>query len=350
MVRASLEQQSLVTAARALGDGKVIYLGDQELLAIVSLILSDLGRRDVAASLGDASDDRRPYFERTLTEFESSPFSNQSFWEIFLTCAREIEDFATYFRCVCEIHKRRRKYEFILSYQSFPTSDQIAPRALLEFGLSDPTALATWLTWRKWLFDLDNRAGQEIGYLFEPILAAALGGVPFPAKKSPVKRVEDPTKGRQVDCVVDRDAYEFKIRVTIAASGQGRWGEELAFPRDCAASGFRPILVVLDPTPNHRLTDLTLAFRASNGLVYIGDDAWAHLEGRAGPVMAVFLENYIRQPVADIGERMQAPLDMKLSARPDGDVSLTFGMPDGNYERVIRREAVDPPETDPQED
>lgn len=58
--------------------------------------------------------------------------------------------------------------------------------------------------------------------LFEPILAAALGGVPFPAKKSPVKRAEDPTKGRQVDCVVDRDAYEFKIRVTIAASGQGR--------------------------------------------------------------------------------------------------------------------------------
>lgn len=350
MARASLEQQSLVTASRALGDGKVIYLADEELLAVISLILSDLGRRDLKEALGDTSGDHRPYFERPLAEFDASPFGGQAFWDVFLTCAAEVEDFATYFRCVCEIHKRRRKYDLILSYQPFPTSDQIAPRALLEFGLSDPTALATWLTWRKWLFDLDNRAGQETGYLFEPILAAALGGVPFPAKKSPVKRAEDPTKGRQVDCVVDRDAYEFKIRVTIAASGQGRWGEELAFPLDCAASGFRPILVVLDPTANHRLSDLARAFKASGGLVYIGDEAWAHLEGRAGATMAVFLENYVRRPVADIGERMQAPLDMTLSARADGDVYLTFGMPAGDYERVIPRDAADPPETDPHED
>ena len=149
-----------------------------------------------------------------------------------------------------------------------------------------------------------------------------------------------------MDCVVDRDAYEFKIRVTIAASGQGRWGEEIAFPEDCAASGFRPILVVLDPTPNQRLTDLANAFRAANGLVYIGDDAWAHLEGRAGPTMAVFLENYVRKPVADIGDRMHAPLNMTLAARPDGDVSLIFSMPGGDYERRIKREAADPPETD----
>lgn len=350
MVRRSLEQHSLVTAARALGDGKVIYLGDEELLAIVSLILSDLGRRDLAATLGDTSDDARPYFDRPLAAFETSPFGRPPFWDVFLACAAEVEDFATYFRCVCEIHKRRRKYDLILSHQPFPTSDQIAPRALLEFGLSDPTALATWLTWRKWLFDLDNRAGQETGYLFEPILAAALGGVPFPAKKSPVKRAADPTKGRQVDCVVDWDAYEFKIRVTIAASGQGRWGEELAFPLDCAASGFRPILVVLDPTPNPRLTELAATFTAAKGLVYIGDEAWAHLEGRAGATMAVFLENYVRRPVADIGQRMQAPLDMKLSARPDGDVSLTFGMQEGPYERIIWRGAADPPEADPAED
>lgn len=350
MVRASLEQQSLVTSARALGDGKVIYLSDDELLAIVSLILADLKRNDLATTLGDTSQDRRSYFDRPLSAFEASPFGARAFWDVFLAYAAEVEDFATYFRCVCEIHKRRRKYDLILSFQPFPTSDQIAPRALLEFGLSDPAALATWLTWRKWLFDLDNRAGQETGYLFEPILAAALGGVPFPAKKSPVKRAGDASKGRQVDCVVERDAYEFKIRVTIAASGQGRWGEELAFPVDCATSGFRPILVVLDPTPNPRLSDLAKAFRAVDGLVYIGDEAWAHLEERSGPIMAVFLENYVRRPVADIGERMQAPFDMTLAARPDGNVSLTFQMPGGAYERHIQREAVDPPEIDPQED
>ena len=40
---------------------------------------------------------------------------------------------------------------------------------------------------------------------------------------------------------------------------------------------------------------------------------------------------------------------MTLSARADGDVYLTFGMPEGDYERVIPREATDPPETDPHE-
>ncbi len=147
--------------------------------------------------------------------------------------------------------------------------------------------------------------------------------------------------------MVGQDAYEFKIRVTIAASGQGRWGEELAFPIDCASSGYTPILVVLDPTPNHRLTELSEQFVRSGGTVYIGDDAWAHLEGRAGPTMAVFLEAYVRRPIAAIGGLMQAPADMQLRALPDGDVYLTFGLESGVYERRIRREARDPPETDP---
>lgn len=348
MRKPNLEQQSLVTAARTLGDGKRVYLPDHELSAIVGVILSDLDHVGLAARLGNHLKDRRSYFDRPMSEFDSSPFDGL-FWEVFLAVDDEVEDFATYFRCVCEIHKRRRKYDLILSCQPFPTSDQIAPRALLEFGLYEPAALATWLTWRKWLFDLDNRAGQETGYLFEPILASALGGVSFQAKKSPVRRAQDSTKARQVDCIVDQDAYEFKIRVTIAASGQGRWGEELAFPQDCAASGFRPVLVVLDPTPNHRLQDLSRAFKAAGGLVYIGDAAWEHLEGRAGPTMAVFLENYVKRPVADIAERMQAPVNMTLAALADGNVSVTFDMPTGKYQRLIERAASDPPETDPHE-
>lgn len=293
MRRPSLEQQSLVTVARALGDGKRVYLPDQELLAVIGVILSDLNQPELATGLGARLNDRRSYFDRPLSHFDESPF-DRPFWDVFLAVADEVQDFATYFRCVCEIHKRRRKYDLILSHQPFPTSDQIAPRALLEFGLYDSVALATWLTWRKWLFDLDNRAGQETGYLFEPILASALGGVSFQARKSPVRRAEDSAKARQVDCIVGQDAYEFKIRVTIAASGQGRWGEELAFPADCAASGFRPVLIVLDPTPNPRLQDLSRAFKTVGGLVYIGDDAWGHLEERAGATMAVFLENYVK--------------------------------------------------------
>ncbi len=336
MVKASLEQQSLVTASRTLGTGPV-YLADEELLALVRVILDDLGQSDLAKKLGDASEPKERYFERALTSFAASPFGARPFWDVFLACVDAVEDFATYFRCLCEIHKRRRKYDLILAKQPFPTSDQIAPRVLLEYGLTNSSALASWLTWRKWLFDLDNRAGQETGYLFEPILSVALGGVSFPAKKSPIKRSERPADGRQVDCVVGQDAYEFKIRVTIAASGQGRWREELAFPSDCRSSGFNPILVVLDPTSNTRLTELSNAFRAAGGSVYVGDDAWAHLESRAGSTMAVFLETYVRIPVADISKLMGVPVDLTLRALPDGDVSLRFGLPAGEYERRIAR-------------
>ncbi|WP_306226414.1 hypothetical protein [Bosea beijingensis] len=351
MAKPPLELQTLVTAARTLGSGRTaLYLPDAELLSLIGLILADLGKNALAQQLGDGGAVGGSYFQRPLASFEVSPFGARDFWEVLLRCQQEVEDFATYFRCLCEIHKRRRKYDVILSKQAFPTSDQIAPRALLEFGLSDSSALATWLTWRKWLFDLDNRAGQETGYLFEPILSAALGGVPFSPRRSPIKRAERPTDGRQVDCIVGCDAYEFKIRVTIAASGQGRWSEELAFPVDCRASGFNPILVVLDPTPNPRLTDLSAAFVAAGGSVYIGQDAWAHLEQRAGPTMAVFLETYVRRPVANISDLMQAPANMTLRSVPGGDVCLTFDLPAGAYERRIVRAASVLIQEDPDED
>jgi hypothetical protein len=61
------------------------------------------------------------------------------------------------------------------------------------------------------MFDIDNRAGQETGYVFEPIIAYAIGGIPYSAKRSPIKRGGIGPLGRQVDCVVDNRAYEIKI-------------------------------------------------------------------------------------------------------------------------------------------
>ncbi len=69
---------------------------------------------------------------------------------------------------------------------------------------------------------IDNRAAQETGYLFEPIIANAIGGVSLSAAKSPIRRYRDPDRYRQVDCIRDKLAYEIKMRVTIAASGKGR--------------------------------------------------------------------------------------------------------------------------------
>jgi len=211
------------------------------------------------------------------------------------------EDIDTYFRCLAELHKRRLRYENILSSQAFPRMEQVGPRAMLEYGHTEPAALAVLLTWRKWIYDIDNRSAQETGYLFEPALAGALGGVSVSARDSRVRRLGDKAGGRQVDCLLEtaegRWAYEFKIRVTIASSGQGRWQEEMSFPAEVAASGYTPVLLVFDATQNQKLTALSAAYRYAGGKAYAGEDAWEHLERRSGPVMALFVDKYLRGPL-----------------------------------------------------
>lgn len=259
------------------------------------------------------------------------------------------EDFLTYLKCLTELHKRRRKFGLILQRQPLPTMVQVSPRALMEYGPDfPPEALASWLTWRKFLYDLDNRSAQETGYLFEPILAAAIGGEPKSARKRVVHREDDPSKGRQVDCwkiLPDGTAlaYELKLRVTIAASGQGRFAEELSFAKDCRSSGAKPILVVLDPTENDKLAGLQAAYREVGGEACIGDAAWCHLEQEAGDTMASFVERYVRVPVASVssfenaidGDPERRALVLKdLSAKIVGD-ELTISL--GGYCRVVQR-------------
>ena len=229
-------------------------------------------------------------------------------WEILTTdellteldqLIRKEPDVRLYFSNLCEIHKRRIKYQRILSTQPKATMDQIGPRSLLEYGIVPTNLLGTWLMWRKWVFDIDNRSGQETGYLFEPVLASCMGGATVGSRNSPVKRINESgqqtTDGRQIDCLdVDaKIAYEFKLRVTIAASGQGRFAEELSFPVECKAAGLTPVLIVLDPTPSTRLVELQRAFEANGGGVHV-DDAWGFIEQKAGKCMSTFIENYLR--------------------------------------------------------
>jgi len=193
--------------------------------------------------------------------------------------------------------------------------------------------LAGFLLWRKWVFDIDNRAGQETGYLFEPIIAAAVGGVSASAKKSPIRRRADPTRGRQVDCLREDRAYEIKIRVTTAASGQGRWAEELEFPGDCLQSGYIPVLVVLDPTPSPKLDELRESFLSNGGEVFIGQGAWLHLQELAGATMARFLEKYVHEPLQSMLAEEPARLpDLLLGLGSD---RLTVRL--GDEEFSIRR-------------
>lgn len=266
---------------------------------------------------------------------------------LLMTGKNQIKDFKTYLRCLSELHKRRRKYALILKAQPMPTMVQVSPRALIEYGNMAPQALASWLTWRKFFYDLDNRSAQETGYLFEPILAAAIGGEPQGPRTLLVRRSDDQSKGRQVDCWktdgVHRPlAYEFKLRVTIAASGQGRFAEEISFAEDAKNSQATPVLLVLDPTMNPRLAELQSAFEARGGHAYLGDAAWQHLEQEAGITMARFIDKYVREPIKEIsffeqqmderGRKRLQLLPLQASYTMD---HLTFKL--GDFERRITR-------------
>ncbi|GAB1541864.1 hypothetical protein NUACC21_45370 [Scytonema sp. NUACC21] len=312
--RLTLEQSQLITRARTMGltTAIPIYLDDSELIRLATIILNDLNKRlppDISLQLPNQLGN---YYDLPLSWFQEGVY-DADFTKIYLSCIRLVQDFDTYFKCLCEIHKRRRKYERILSAQPLPTMVQISPRALLEFGIIASPALASWMIWKKWFYDIDNRAAQETGYLFEPILASALGGVSCGARNSPIRRRSDPKKGRQADCIVDKTAYEFKLRVTIAASGQGRFAEELDFAEDCRNSGFSPVLLVLDPTPSSRLEELSQQYERVGGQAYIGDRAWQHLEEQAGATMATFVEKYVRCPIAEIDIYASTLLNLSIS-------------------------------------
>lgn len=126
------------------------------------------------------------------------------------------------------------------------------------------------------------------------------------------------------------------MRVTIAASGQGRFGEELDFAEDCVVSGLRPILLVLDPTPSSRLDDLSAAYRAVGGEAHIGDAAWEHIETRAGPTMATFVEKYVRRPIASLDDHMVELLDLRISAGDRREFRIDLG--DAHTWTIRRRE------------
>ena len=225
-----------------------------------------------------------------------------------------------YMKNLCDLYRRRVKYHYILKKQPFPNAEQIVPRSLLEYGNCENQLLADWLEWRKWIFDIDNRCAQETGYIFEPILANCLGGEARSAKNSPVKRIDDngnaTTNGRQIDCYIEeaKEVYELKMRVTIAASGQGRFSEEMSFPYEAQKAGLIPILVVFDNNESALLTKLKNRYIECNGKCYIGNDAWKILQERAGHEMGIFINKYIYPPINSMEQCLQSiPHEITLS-------------------------------------
>jgi len=295
-------EKAMIEKARAAGGGGLAEaLEDSACAYLMWVIAKDLSLKLKGLPSGTP---------RFFTEDPSSLRLAEASFDELLAAAVELDrDVVTYFVCLAKLQRVREKYQRILKTQPIPTMDQVGPRGLLQYGGMSPKALTGFLLWRKWMFDIDNRAGQETGYLFEPIIAHSIGGVPESAKHSPIRRHDDPSKGRQVDCIRRKRAYEIKLRVTIAASGQGRWREELDFPIDCKKSGYTPVLIVFDPTPNPKLTELRKAFETQGGETHVGAEAWKHLEQEAGPTMAKFLEKYVRTPLSSMLKEVPAKSD-----------------------------------------
>ena len=336
----------LFSKCRLLDTGyPTVALSGSEIHAILLLICRDWGwiPSDIKLPRPKIQVPATDYF-LIPTEWFHAHTNQPTLLQLLETVAEAVSiepDFALYFLNLCSLHKRRLKFQKILSTQPKPTMEQIGPRGLLEFGLCDMDLLKNWLVWRKWLFDVDNRAGQETGYLFEPILASCLGGESIGSSNSPVKRLDETGKpkssGRQIDCYLGAEnrAYEFKIRVTIAASGQGRFAEELSFPKECKAAGLTPVLVVLDPTPSSRLTELQTCFLQNGGEVFVGEQAWQHLETKAGRVMSTFIRHYVKPPLDAIDRFDALNLgDLQLSWRDDQIIIAS-----GNRQYTIQRQA-----------
>lgn len=314
-------QRSILEKARSLGGGgQAVALPNGACAFLAGIVASDL---ELEEHFPEIPFPLPPlYSEAPLSRLE---VPNADCNLLFERLVELNPDADTYFACVAALHKARLKYERILEMQPMPTFDQVGPRGLLQFGTISTRAVIPFMFWRKWFYDIDNRAGQETGYLFEPIIASAIGGSPAGAARSPILSHRDPGKRRQVDCLRENYAYEFKIRVTIAASGQGRWREELDFPVDCQQSGYIPVLVVLDPTDNPKLAELAQAFLAADGKVYLGEAAWGHLEGLAGDTMSRFLDKYVRLPMGELLAMVTDRLESLEARMVDDEIHIISG-------------------------
>lgn len=308
------QQSAYIKNTRALAGSPATSMSNETVAALICLTARDIVAHSTISGSGFpeipddlfALADHAAYLPELYDTASASALGLRTkelpivLYEKLINCG--IGDLDTYFFTLAKLHRRRWRYENILSTQAFPRIEQVGPRAMLQYGQGDPRALAVLLTWRKWIYDIDNRAAQETGYIFEPALAGALGGQSFSPNSSPIRRLSDDRKGRQVDCIVEspsgRWAYEFKIRVTKAASGQGRWNEELSFPREASAAGFTPVLVVFDATDNYRLSELSRVYRDNGGAAYTGEEAWQHIESRSGTIMGLFVDKYLRAPLA----------------------------------------------------
>ena len=171
----SLFVRNLYTKCKMHGTGEAqVILDDGELYSLCFLAFRDLGWKLSMPSSFSVPFADEAYYEIPLNQFNGDwgkTITPEDLLELLDAGKQRHDDFVLYIENLCALHRRRVKYGRILATQSIPTMDQVGPRTLLEYGLCEPTLLAHWVIWRKWIYDIDNRAAQETGYVFEPTSA-----------------------------------------------------------------------------------------------------------------------------------------------------------------------------------
>ncbi|MCW3783890.1 hypothetical protein [Defluviimonas salinarum] len=321
--RLSPDQAAALRRNRVLGKGAERIILEIPDMARLIGVLDDVARSAAdPARLRDHGPAAAERFyrepDRAAAPGDGGTVSPGAFVDAYLEAHDRIPDFDRAFSALCEITKRRQKLRSIMSSQPMPVISDIAMRSPLEYLAMDDEAMASWMIWRKWLYDIDNRIGQETGYLVASVMALALGGRVCEARTSPIRRSGGDFARRRVDCIKDNRAYDLKARLTDAPSRRARMGDEMAFARDCSFSGFVPVLLVLeDPGPG-RSEELVEAYANYGGSVLYGEEAWSHVHEHAGPMMSAFVDLFLRRPVRAISNAGDRPLDLTLRASEEG--------------------------------
>jgi len=299
--RLTLAQSRLLSGCRTLGHGshQAVYLEDHSLLRLIGVVERELANGQRIPALPERARPASDYFDLGHEWFET-PLEEGDVVNVFLSAMQSIQGFDVTLACLCELHKRRVKFSRIRETQPLPDINDMASEILMEFGGAPPAEFASWLVWRQRICDIEKHAIQETNHLFKTIMAMALGGETFDADASPIRCVQDASRGQRVGCVVGRRAYAFMYHLTDATSEKGRFREELRFAEDCKASGYEPILLVLEGERCRKAEFMSETFLANGGKALIGREAWEHLAAEAGPTMSRFLDRFIRAPMENV--------------------------------------------------
>ncbi|MCY3870718.1 MAG: hypothetical protein OXG87_14275, partial [Gemmatimonadetes bacterium] len=125
---ASITIQNLLSECKVHGSGKAqVTLEDSEIYALFSIGLRDLGWDFNAIGVEDIEKPDDDYFKIPIKWFNELRFSNVTpkiLLDVLERACAINEDFGLYIRNLCALHRRRVKYQRILSAQPLPHMDQ----------------------------------------------------------------------------------------------------------------------------------------------------------------------------------------------------------------------------------